>query len=232
MSRRTTQLKRAKIRFERDARQRAVQRFKARNSGKTVSTHQYWDAGTQWGDFDFIHPTRRLIVRVCARTLAMAYNDACEEEADRLTADLDKPWNKKSMRDMFIPIHRATKSSKRPRVWAYQMREDPPEVKAARDAYYAAKKKAAVDVANSGALSVSEEVKVERMPYGLFVTMAVDLPELRETDFQTMQDLAIGVTKPTNTPKTFTRAQLLSIFGYDEATPDDVGIMQSLAVNL
>ena len=229
---RRTQTKRLLMRQNRDARQKAVARFKRRNPGKTVSTHQYWGAGTQWGDFDFIHPTRHMVVRVCARTLAMAYNDACEEEADRLTAHLDKPWSKESLRDMFVPIHRATKSSKRPRVFAYQMKEDPPDVKAASTAYYNAKKKAAVDVANSGTISVSEEVKVERMPYGLFVSMIVDLPELRETDFQTMQDLAVGTTHPKTDGKTFTRAQLLSIFGYDENTPDDVGIMQSLAVNI
>jgi hypothetical protein len=226
---------RAEIRATRVIRTRAVRHFKLRHPGLTVYTDQVWGPHSQWGDFDFIHPTRKMIVRVAITTLAYAYQEKCDTLADEsLEADGVKyPAVGNLFRD-FIPIYEKRKGGgSRPLVRLFQMKDDEPEIKAARDTYYQARAKRKIDIINSGTVFVSEELKIERMPYGLYVSISLQRDELMEADFPLYQDYILGHKSVDPSLKTFTQKTLNTLFGMpDSMIEDDASFFQPVAVRV
>ena len=202
-----------------------------RNKGsRGATTHQYWDPNTQWGDFEFVHPTRNMLVRVYVRTLTLAYNEECEEKArEALPQDNDDYGD---FMKSFIPNHGKSGSKSRPKIVSYTMQEPAPQVATARRARWALERKNATLLSNSGTVFVHESIRFESTNYGIFVTLVVDMPELRETDFPLLSEYALGIKKVDGTPKTFSRATILQNFGYPSDADDDTPIFQSIGVKM
>ena len=223
--------KRKQINHTRKARFAAVKRYLERNRGKKDPTsHQYWDPKTQWGDFEFIHPTRKILVRVMAQTLTLAFQETCENMAREEIPDAPELYE--NFMKNFTPIKGKSNSRSRPKITSYRMNEDLPEITEARHARWDLEQKNTSALANSGTVFVSESLKIEPMAYGWFVSLVVDLPELRETDFALLSQYVLGEKPLNSTKKTFSRIEILNAFGYPSDTLDNVPIIQSLAVKI
>jgi hypothetical protein len=210
----------------------AYERFVHRHGKNAIVSRQYWGTHVQWGDFSFIHPLYRFRVGVSVRTLTYAYNDKCEALAADALKDLPRPWLEAFTMDRFLPIYSVPKGSTRPRAKMFRMADVDPGLQESREAHYALERQTASDLANSGTVFVSCAREVSKQTYGWWIELVVDLPDLHEHHLPMLKSMALGEIPLGRENKTFSRAQVLTSFGYDPLTPDNQAIMQSLPVKI
>lgn len=210
----------------------AVSKFLQRHGGsKEPYSHQYWEEYSQWGDFEFVHPSRNILVRVMVRTLVNAYNDECEDlSRASIPANESHIWD--NFMSSFTPNYGKSCSKSRPKIISYTMNEDSPENKNARRERWENDKLNLAALENSGTVFIAPSISAERTHYGLWVNLVVDKIALAESDLASFKSIVIGETKLDITSKTFSRKDVLSAFGAPADAPETSHTFQSLAVKM